>query len=710
MAILSKIRDRSGFLIAAIGLAMLSFVVSPKDIYDFFSNKNSDAIGKVNGEEISYREFAERVELYKSQSRSNYGGLAIENMVWNQMVREKIYEIKLKEAGIVVGEGELWKAILESQQVQNTPQFKNAQGQFSEEILKDYIANLQSDTSDEGKAMLRGWLNFEQDIKNGLLTRTYNELIGMGVGVSEEEAKNDYILNNTKVSGDYVYLPYASIPNTDVKVTEDEVANYIKKHAAEFETEATRNLKFVRFPFQASEEDEKEIKAELTKMIEDKTAVAELRLESGFRNATDVQLFAEEAGTDLPLVDRFQTEGEIPTVIKENVINGAKGDVVGPYKFSKYYKITKILDTKTLPDSVQASHILIPFRGAQGAQPTITRTALEAEQLADSLLTVIKKSPNKFGTLAENYSTDSGSASKKGDLGWFGYRSMVPEFRDFCFEQSKGDVGVVRTAYGFHVIQVNGQKNFNQAYKLATISRKIEASEETENRVFQEASSFEKEVLEGADFEKLAKEKGYDVSPANGIKELDVYVGSLGDNRRIVRWAFEEDTDLNAAQRWDLDEKGYAVVMVSDKQEKGLKSAKNAFSQVEPILIKEKKAALLKQKMQGNNLKAIADANQKQVVPFSDITLGAPTIGGVGIEPSVIAAAVASKKDALVKDVVGDKGVFALVVKSKEIPSEDQIKINTENAGKATQLAVSRNLYDALQDGIEIEDYRAERF
>lgn len=710
MAILSKIRDRSGFLIIVIGLAMFAFVVSPKDIFDFFTSKNSDAIGKVNGEEISYKEFARRVELYKTNSKSNYGGLSIENMVWNQMVREKIYEVKLEEAGIVIGEEEIWQAIITDQRILNSPQFKNEAGLLDQESLKNYIADLQTDTSVQGKASLQGWLSFEKDVKYNLLTQTYNDLINYGVGASKQEANLDYVSSNTKVSADYVYLPYSSIANTDVKVTEGEVASYIKEHAKEYETEAARSLSFVKFAFEASEEDEKNISLELEKMIEDNTAVAELRLESGFRSAADAKLFVEEAGTDLPLTDRFQTEGEIPTVIKDEIVNGEIGNVVGPYKFSKYYKITKILDVKQLPDSVQASHILINFVGAQSAPQTVTRSIVDAQKLADSLLTVVQKSPSKFGTLAENYSSDPGSASKKGTLGWFGYTAMVPEFRDYCFENTKGEAAVVRTNYGFHVIKIDDQKSFNKAYKLATISKKVEASEATENKVFQNAETFANALREGASFETLAKEKGYTVSPVNGIKALDVYVGTLGENRSVVRWAFDDETDLNDSKRFDLDEKGYAVVSVNDKQEKGLKSAKNAFSQVESILIKEKKAVLLKEKMKGTSLDAIASANKVKVESFSNVTLGAPTIAGVGAESKVIGAAIVSKKDALTTEVVGDKGVFAVVTKNVVTADAKDAKVNVKNASKAIQNSVARELFEALKEGVDIEDYRADKF
>ncbi|NIJ44737.1 peptidylprolyl isomerase/peptidyl-prolyl cis-trans isomerase D [Wenyingzhuangia heitensis] len=715
MAILSKIRDRSGFLIIVIGLAMFSFVVSPKDIIDFFSNKNSDIIGEVNGKEITYKEFATRVENAKTQGgQSSYGTLTIENMVWNQIVSEKIYESKLEEAGVIVGEGEIWQAIITSPQVTNSPQFKNAQGVFDENLLKEYIANLEADKTANGQASLQGWLSYEKAVKQNLLTQAYNELINVGVTVQEQEAVNDYVLNNTKVSADYVYLPFSSVDNTEVKVTKDEVANYIKEHASLYGTEETRDVKLVKFSFQASKEDEAEIKQSLAKLVEDKEEYNKIskttEVVKGFKNTTDAYLFADEIGSDLPLENRFQTESEIPTVIKEEITNGTKGAVVGPYKFSKYYKLTKIIDTQKLPDSVNASHILINFVGAQSAQQNTTRTMADAQKLADSILAVVKKSPRKFADLAKNYSIDPGSASKGGDLGWFAYRSMVPEFRDFCFENNKGDIGVVRTNFGFHVIKIENQKDFNQAYKLATISRKIEASETTENKTFEQAELFANALRNGEDFDALAKEKGYSVSPVNGLKALDVYVGSVGENRRIVKWAFEEGTEINATQRFDLDEKGYAVVSLAGKQEKGVKSATSAFSQVEPILIKEKKATILKAKMEAGSIEAIAKANNVEVASFNNVTIGAPTITGVGIEPAVVSVASVTSPNNLVKEVVGNKGVFAIVTKTVNKPKEEEAKSNIETASSQLKSAVSRQLFTGLKENVEIKDYRASRY
>ena len=89
---------------------------------------------------------------------------------------------------------------------------------------------------------------------------------------------------------------------------------------------------------------------------------------------------------------------------------------------------------------------------------TITKTEEEVKLTVDSLLAVIKSDKSKFADLAKTLSSDKGSGAKGGDLGWYPYNQMVPEFRDFTFEGAVGDLGIVKTAFGFHIIEIEGQK------------------------------------------------------------------------------------------------------------------------------------------------------------------------------------------------------------------------------------------------------------
>jgi parvulin-like peptidyl-prolyl isomerase len=71
-----------------------------------------------------------------------------------------------------------------------------------------------------------------------------------------------------------------------------------------------------------------------------------------------------------------------------------------------------------------------------------------------------------LAALAMKYSTDEGSKIKGGDLGTFGNGEMVPEFNDFVFTKTVGQKDVVKSQYGYHIIDIVNQTNFNPLIKL----------------------------------------------------------------------------------------------------------------------------------------------------------------------------------------------------------------------------------------------------
>lgn len=65
-----------------------------------------------------------------------------------------------------------------------------------------------------------------------------------------------------------------------------------------------------------------------------------------------------------------------------------------------------------------------------------------------------------FAAVAKEMSTDTGSAQKGGDLGWFGKGVMVPEFETAAFSLKVGEISQpVQSQFGFHVIQVLAREN-----------------------------------------------------------------------------------------------------------------------------------------------------------------------------------------------------------------------------------------------------------
>ncbi|MFA5104529.1 MAG: peptidylprolyl isomerase [Candidatus Margulisiibacteriota bacterium] len=105
---------------------------------------------------------------------------------------------------------------------------------------------------------------------------------------------------------------------------------------------------------------------------------------------------------------------------------------------------------------IRVQHILIKTAG-EPAQKVLE----EAKKGAD------------FSGLAEKYSQDPGSASKGGDLGFFGKGAMVKEFEDTAYALKPGEIsGLVKTDFGYHIIKMNESRLKENADKDKLLEEK----------------------------------------------------------------------------------------------------------------------------------------------------------------------------------------------------------------------------------------------
>ncbi len=698
-SVLSKIRKLPIILIIIIiGLPLLTFVMDPTALKNFFGGGNQDNVGEVAGEKITRTEFVRALDGYKKQVGSQVSDIQASKNVYNSLVREKVYKNQLEQAGITIGEADIFNDLCDKSFIKNDQRFQTA-GVFDKTKFKQYLADVKENRKEEWAS----WQNYMKGLKSNLEKDTYNNLVSAGLGASLKEGEVEYNFYNTKIIADFVYVPFSSIDDSKVAISKDEVKDYIEKHQSEFEVEASRDIKIVRFDVKPTTKDEVDLKTKVASLInnrEEYSSVAKSNIEvKGLKSTNDYDTFFIDNKSDLSYNKNFQYKNDITSSISEELFKGEKGNVYGPYKEGGYMKLSKIVDIKMLPDSVKAHHILIPFVGARNAQTT--KTEDQAKKTADSLLTVAKLGKVKFETLAKDYSKGP-SADKGGDLGWFTYRTMVPEFRDYCFLNKKGDIGVVKTMFGYHVVKIDDQKNIQKALKLATYGQKIEASEETENQVFEKASLFEQKLADGKAFDDIAKEKSLLVSTAVGLKSLDEKVPNLGNQRSIINWAFEKDVNKGDYKRFDI-ENGYVIAIVTEKTPKGLMPVDKAMAKVRPILMKEKKAERIAETMIGATLEEMAN-NTKRTVRKADVTMKTPTISGVGYEPNIVGAMVYMPENKITNGIVGNNGVFAVKVITKEAPRALQ-NYNTERKRIANQRKnKTYKIYDAIKKSSEVKD------
>lgn len=98
---------------------------------------------------------------------------------------------------------------------------------------------------------------------------------------------------------------------------------------------------------------------------------------------------------------------------------------------------------------IKASHLLICYQGATGCATDLSKE--QAQARANELKA--QATPENFGSLAAQHSTEPGAAERKGDLGWFTREAMVKPFADAVFPAAVGSItGPVETEFGYHLI------------------------------------------------------------------------------------------------------------------------------------------------------------------------------------------------------------------------------------------------------------------
>ncbi|MDG1730603.1 MAG: SurA N-terminal domain-containing protein [Algibacter sp.] len=704
MAVLNKIRQRSLFLILIIALALFSFVLA--DLFknsDALTSKSQNIVATINGKDITREGFMQKVEQLQRQMGPSATNTQVMNRVWEQEVRQAVMETQFDELEISVEKDQM-RDLLKTSLATNQ-NFLNEAGIFDENKMNEYIANLK-ETSPEGFA---SWVNYEKQVASNALNQNYFNMVKAGLTGTLAEGKLEHELEGNKVDIKYVQVNFSTIPDSIVEVSKSDITNYIKANKNQYKVDASRDIRFVEFKEVASVEDENAIKVELNTYLNGRFVDERGRKDTivAFSKVKNNEAYINSiAASDIKFDERFVFKSSLPTEAADAIYNLNEGEVYGPYKHDGSFKITKVIAIKQIPDSAKVRHILLPFKGAQSAGPDVTQTEAEAKVTADSLLTILKRNRSKFPEFVKAFSSDQGSIAKEGRYDWHPYNTMVPEFNDFEFEGKTGDLGVVKTVFGFHIIEVEGQKNKTKAVQVGTISKKIEPSETTTDKVFRDASNFEIKAGEG-DFEALAKENKYTLRPVNGIKVLDENIPGVGNQRQIVRWTFEEDTKVGNIKRFNIPN-GYVIAQLVAKHEAGLMSADDATAKVLPIVRKEKKAELIRDRVSASTLEDLAAAEKTNIRTATGVNMKNPTISGAGREPMVVGAAFGLKEGDTSKLITGDNGVYMVQV-TKFTPAvaleNYQAAANRVEQQKAT--TVNTKLYDALKEASDIEDNRA---
>ena len=707
MAILNSIRKRGVFLIIIIALALFSFILA--DVIrngGFSSEKSLTTVAIVNGETLTRDIFMKQVELTQRNLGENGTTAQAMNLVWDRELRNVLQQQQYDALGLTAQKEQLDQSLRMG--LASNPTFQDADGVFSALKVQEYIANVKA----TNPTAYQQWLDYENNLKSGALQTTYYNMIKAGMRSTLSEGEQEYRYQNDKINMQYVYVPYTSIPDTDVSVTDSEIEAYIRKNAADYEQTPQVDVQFVSFSEAPSDADIADAETTITSLLKDREVynsnINATEILKGLENTQDYQNFIND-NSDVPFQDRYFFKSDIPEAIAEDLFATPLNGIYGPYKLGNNNNISKVIGITQMPDSVQSRHILIRYQGSFRASDAITRSKEDAKAMADSIAGVLKRNKNKFEALAKTLSDDKSNSDNGGDLGYSGPGKLTKDFNDFIFDNKTGTLGVVETEFGFHVVEVQEQKNKQKAMKFATISKEIEASEKTLNEVFANASRFEVAAQKG-DFSQIAKTQELALKPVNKIGALDATIPGVGNNRSIVNWAFGEDVSVGDVKRFSILD-GYVVVQLTRKSPKGLMSIAEASSLVMPKLRNAYKAKQIMATISGDDLDAIASSQGISVQNATAITMAAPTIPGAGAEPEVVGAAFAKAAGETTSLIAGEKGVFKVRVTAvNNAPALENYASYANQLNSAATPAVNTKVYQALKNAAEIEDNRANFF
>jgi peptidyl-prolyl cis-trans isomerase D len=700
MAVLQKIRNRSGLLIAIIAFALFAFVIG-----DLFNSGNigtpSKDVGSVNGKDIPFEDFKIKVANTEKnqQNGQSITSMQASNQVWNQEVSIALLSAEFDKLGIRVGEKHIVEIFKADPNIGQNQMFLNSAGKFDLAKFKEYFR-----ANPEGIQYLK---EREKDADLNAKYQIYNSLVKGGLYTTKAEGKLKYEMEATKVSFDFVNVPYSSIKDSDVKITDEEIVAYMKTKEKRFKSEESREIEYVMIEEKPSSEDEAEIKTRVQALMSPSVRYNKETGKNdtiqGFANLplTKVAEFVN-ANSDRPFDSTYVSKQDLPAENANELFNLAVGQVSSPYLYSGYYCISKGMGRKAGAKS-KASHILISWEGTQVPNKKEVRTKEQAKEKAEKLLAEAKANPGNFFMLAMTNSDDS-SAQSGGDLGYFSPGQMVKPFNDFVFNNPIGKIGLVETEFGYHIINVTDKQD---AVKLATIAQKIQPSDLTNNKIFEQATSFEMQAAD-KDFAALAKEMKLTVSPSVRVKAIDESFGSVANQRQIVRWAFDGDTSVGDVKRFEIVNQGHIIVKLKKVYKKGLMAVEDARPMVESILKNKKKAEMIKAKIKGSSLQAIATANKVTVMNAVDLTIENPSIAGAGYEPKVVGTAMSSKAGQLSSPIEGNSGVYVVVTKA--VVKAPAINNYDEYVNKVKQQVASYSgrVIQALKNEADIEDNRAE--
>lgn len=409
MAVLGEIRKRPILLMGIIALALLAFLVNP-DSLDKLFGKDPMVLGKVNGEKITREEYMDQLFVLQQQAQQQgQPGTGLEEQAWQMMVQSKLIKQQFEKMGFEMTDEYFWNQLQYDPMFAQNQQNFDEKGNFKLKEIKSQVDEAQANNPE----MYNSWLKTRKSIEYRMMARQVFANVSTGITTGKKEVQEMMKQRDELADIDFVKVDYASyLAKNPIKVTTEDLANYIKQYPNTYKSEPSVNLGIAYFPATPSAADDKKAQQDINKLFAQGTDAS--GGQENFQNTTNDSMFVM-LNSDMPFNAGYVNLQQVPPSLKDKVAGASVGQTFGPYKEGDMYVVSKLLDKKP-SDSTLSRHILIAFKGSPAGQD-VTRTKEEAKKLADSIGAAVKANPAKFEDFIK-LSNDTGSAQQGGSLGW----------------------------------------------------------------------------------------------------------------------------------------------------------------------------------------------------------------------------------------------------------------------------------------------------
>lgn len=698
MAVIGKIRERGNLLVILVGGALLLFVLDALLSNSQGGAAGGQAIGEVAGEEVSTIDFSNRVEEQANLYRENGTNVdnqmqeQIRNSVWQEILRERTLQVQASKAGLGTTlsieeyDDIRWGDNIVSD-FKDNQNFKGQDGQLDKALLKRYFASIQE------KAPVLYEYQKKTFIPNRIVGK-YNALLKKSCFVNSAQVEDDYTATNTKATFNFLARRFDAEPDSLYTVNDEDARSYFNAHRSEkkWQQKAARSFAYVKFPATPTQEDIAATREEL----------ADLRTEFETVKGKGDSLFVVRNAASKNGAAVAYSEGTADQLNDSLITHADTGAVVGPFKEGDLWKLVKVKQLADVPEA-RVRHILLSTQGKSDDDQA------KVKSRADSILAVVKRDKSKFDAMVEKFTEDPGSKSTGGLYEWFDKTRMVPEFTAASFDQKVGATTVCKTSYGFHIVEVLGQRT-RQERRVLTVDRKVRP-DRAMKEAWKTASAFALSNPDTASFRKSAMDANLAYTPVDEFRADQRFISGLQDAASVIGYVNRAEIGGKPSEPLMSDE-SYVVALLTGIREEGDPRFEDVKEAMTTEVRKQKKADALLAKMAGKtDLNALATEMGITVQSASDMALASMSIPGGFSDPEVIGRIFAVPNGQLSAPLKGDMAVY--VANMTNLVAAGEMPENPE-AGKPLVDKVRNraeySVFNSLKEKANIKDERHKFF